>query len=141
MPDHRVERITEAIREELSEMISYELSDPRISAATVTDVQISPDKRHAIVRVGIAQDADKKKTLAALDHASNFMRHELSARLGLFRIPELHFEADVATELGPRMNQILKRIRKGRPRDAAAKPAASKSPSSSPSDPDSHPDR
>ena len=48
MPDHRVERITEAIKEELSEMISYELSDPRISAATVTDVQISPDKRHVI---------------------------------------------------------------------------------------------
>lgn len=117
MTDHRVERITEAIREELSEMISYELSDPRIAAATVTDVQVSPDKRHAIVRVGIEAGGDKKETLAALDHARNYLRHELSERLDLFRIPELHFEADIATEIGPRMDRLLKRVRKGRPRE------------------------
>ena len=116
MTDHRVERITEAIREELSEMVSYELSDPRIGSATVTDVQISPDKRHAFVRIGIAPNADKKETLAALDHARNFLRRELSARLDLYRIPELHFEADVASELGPRMEHLLKRVKKGRPR-------------------------
>jgi ribosome-binding factor A len=117
MTDHRVERITEAIREELSEMISYELSDPRVASATVTDVQISPDKRHAFVRVGIGPGGDKKETLAALDHARNYLRHELSERLDLFRIPELHFEADIATELGPRMDHLLKRVRKGRPRE------------------------
>ena len=115
--DHRVERITEAIREELAEMISYELSDPRLSTAVVTSVQISPDKRHAFVRVGVGEGADTKQTLAALDHARNFLRHELADRLDLFRIPELHFEADVASELGGKMEHLLKRIKKGRPRD------------------------
>ena len=117
MTDHRVERITEAIREELAEIISYELSDPRVASATVTDVQISPDKRHAFVRVGIGPGGDKKEALAALDHARSYLRHELSERLDLFRIPELHFEADIASELGPRMNHLLKRVRKGRPRE------------------------
>jgi len=115
--DHRVERITEAIREELAEMISYEMSDPRLSSAVVTSVQISPDKRHAFVRVGVGQGADAKQTLAALDHARNFLRHELADRLDLFRIPELHFEPDVASELGGKMEHLLKRIKKGRPRD------------------------
>jgi len=117
MTDHRVERITEAIREELAEIIGFELSDPRIGSATVTDVQISPDKRHAFVRVGIGPNTDKKETLAALEHARNFLRHELSERLALYRIPELHFEADIATELGGRMEHLLKRVRKGRPRE------------------------
>ena len=117
MTDHRTERISEALREELSELIGYELSDPRVAGATVTDVQVSPDKRHAFVRVCILQDADKQQTLAALDHARNFLRRELSARLDLFRIPELHFEADVASELGGRMDHLLKRVRKGRPRE------------------------
>jgi len=117
MTDHRVERITEAIREELAEIISYEMSDPRVTAATVTDVQISPDKRHAIVRVAIDPGGDKKLTLAALDHARGFLRRQLSARLDLFRIPELHFEADAASDLGPRMDHLLKRVRKGRPRE------------------------
>ncbi|HMD48141.1 MAG TPA: 30S ribosome-binding factor RbfA [Bryobacteraceae bacterium] len=117
MTDHRTERITEAIREELTEIIGYELSDPRIGSATVTDVQISPDKRHALVRIGVGPNTDKKETLAALDHARNFLRRELSARLDIFRIPELHFEADIAAELGPRMEQLLKRVRRGRPRE------------------------
>lgn len=115
--DHRVERITEAIREELSEMIGYELDDPRVGSPTVTDVQITPDKRHAYVRVRIPDDGDPKVTLAALDHASGFLKGELATRLGLFRVPELHFEADVATALGGKMENILKRIKKGRPRE------------------------
>ncbi len=117
MTDHRTERISQAIHEELAEIIGYEMSDPRIGFATVTDVQISPDKRHAFVRVGIDPQVDKKETLAALEHARSFLRRQLSARLDLFRIPELHFEADVASELGPRMEHILKRVKKGRPRE------------------------
>jgi len=115
--DHRVERITEAIREELSEIIQYELSDPRLVSAVVTDVQVTPDKRHAFVRVAVAADADIKQALAALEHASNFLRHELSTRLELFRVPELHFESDIATALGSKMDNLLKRIKKGRPRE------------------------
>lgn len=115
--DHRVERISEALREELAELIAYELSDPRIGSATVTDVHVSPDKRHAFVRVGIGPDTDAGETLAALGHASNFLRRELATRLELFRVPELHFEADVSTALGGRMDHLLKRIQKGRPRE------------------------
>lgn len=115
--DHRVERISEALREELAELIAYELSDPRIGSATVTDVHISPDKRHAFVRVGVGSDADVDQTLTALGHAGNFLRRELARRLDLFRVPELHFEADVSAELGGRMEHLLKRVKKGRPRE------------------------
>lgn len=114
---HRTERIAEALREELSELISYELSDPRIGSATVTDVEVSPDKRHAFVRVRLEEGCNSQAAIAALEHASHFLRHELASRLELFRVPELHFQADIATELGGRMDQLLKRIKKGRPRE------------------------
>jgi len=117
MTDHRNERISEALREELGELISYELTDPRVALATVTDVQVTPDKRHAFVRVGLPPDADKQETLAALEHARNFLRREVAFRLGLFRVPELHFETDVATDLGGRMEYLLKRVKKGRPKE------------------------
>jgi len=115
--DHRIERITEAIREELAEMIGYELADPRLGSAIVTDVHISPDKRHAMVRVHVAEGADQKETLQALDHARSYLRRELANRLDVYRIPELHFEADSSGELGQKLDHLLKRIRKGRPRD------------------------
>ena len=114
---HRTERISEALREELTELIGYELSDPRINSATVTSVEVSPDKRHAVIRIGIPEGADAQAALAGLEHARPFLRHQLAERLDLFRIPELHFETDVASQIGPRMDQILKRIKKGRPRD------------------------
>ena len=115
--DHRVERISEAIREELSEMIGYELSDPRVGSAIVTEVQISPDKHHAFVRVRVSADSDSKETMAALEHARTYLRRELAKRLEVYRIPELHFEADITSELGSKMEHLLKRIKKGRPRD------------------------
>ena len=114
---HRTERISEALREELTELIGYELSDPRVSAATVTGLDISPDKRHALVRIRVEEGADAERTLAALEHAAPFLRREVSRRLELFRVPELHFEADIATELGGRVDHLLKRVKKGRPRD------------------------
>jgi len=114
---HRSERLSEALREELAELISYELSDPRVAPATVTSLDVSPDKRHALVRVRVEQGADSKQTIAALQHAAPFLRHEVARRLELFRIPELHFEPDIASDLAPRVDQLLKRIKKGRPRD------------------------
>jgi ribosome-binding factor A len=114
---HRTERISEALREELTELIGYELSDPRISSATVTGIEVSPDKRHALVTIGVSDGSDAQQAIAALDHAAPFLRHQLAVRLQLFRIPELHFETDVATELGGRMDNLLKRIKKGRPRE------------------------
>src|SRR5277367_1978854 len=117
MPQHRTQRISEALREELTEMIGYELSDPRVASATVTGIEVSPDKRHALVRVRVDQDADAQQAITALEHAATFLRREVARRLALFRVPELHFQADIATELGGRMDQILKRIKKGRPRE------------------------
>ena len=114
---HRTERISEALREELTELIGYELSDPRVASATVTSLDISPDKRHALVRVRVDEGVDAEQALAALQHAAPFLRREVSRRLELFRVPELHFEADIATELGGRVDHLLKRIKKGRPRE------------------------
>ena len=118
MDTHRAERISEALREELNELIAYELSDPRIGEAVVTEVLVSPDKKHAQVRLHLAnQSSGSKETIAALEGARRFLRQQLAERLNIFRIPELHFEADVTSGLSGRMDHLLKRVRRGRPRD------------------------
>jgi ribosome-binding factor A len=114
---HRHERVAEHLREELEEMIGYELSDPRVGTATVAEVLVSPDFRHAHVRLVLEGPAQEQAdTLAAVNHAKQFLRHELTERLHLFRTPELHFEAALPGELGAKAAQILKRIRRGRPK-------------------------
>jgi len=114
---HRNERVSESIREELEELIGYEMSDPRVGQATVTEVHVSPDLRHAHVRLALAGTPEEQSaTLQALLHAKQFLRHQLAERLQLFHTPDLHFEATLPAALGSKVPQILKRIRRGRPR-------------------------
>lgn len=115
--DHRTLRISEAIREEVAELIGYEMSDPRVASVVVTDVHISPDKRRAVIRVGVGPDGEPKSALAALEGAKAFLKNELGARLSMYRIPDLYFEEDTTAMLGDRLQHLLKRIKKGRPRD------------------------
>src|SRR5579871_3801314 len=95
MDEHRVQRVSEAVREELSEIIGFEMSDPRLAAVDVTEVHVSPDSRHAHITVEVSGDErEHAEALAALDHARHYLRNELARRLNLRRIPELHFAAD-----------------------------------------------
>lgn len=117
MDPHRTERVSEIIREELEELIGYEMSDPRIGSASVVEVHLSPDFRHALVTLLLSGTAaEQNATLEALSHAKQFLRHQLTDRIQLFRTPELHFEAALPANLSARAPQILKRIKRGRPR-------------------------
>jgi ribosome-binding factor A len=114
---YRKDRVSENIREELTEMISYEMADPRVGGATVTQVHISPDLRHAHVCLALTGSPEERAaTVEALNHAKAFLRHQLGERLQIFRMPELHFEADLPGDLGAKAEQILKRIKRGRPK-------------------------
>lgn len=121
MDTHRVERVSEALREELGELIAYELSDPRIGdATTVTEVLVSPDMRHAQIRLHLSEKPrEQEDTIRALEGARHFLRRQLAERLNLFRVPELHFESDVSGKESARLEQLMRRIRRGRPRDQA----------------------
>jgi ribosome-binding factor A len=133
MERHRSERLSEAIREELEEIISYELSDPRIDAQGVSEVLISPDARHAHVRVVLTGDPQSQQdTIEALNHARNYLKSELGRRLDVFRIPDLHFEAAIAADLGGRINHLLKRVKKGRPKEERNPTHTSEPPGNSP---------
>jgi ribosome-binding factor A len=124
MDPRRSERVSETIREELDELLAWEMSDPRIQVSGVAEVLISPDARIAQVRVITEGGPDEQKeTLAALNHARAYIKRELSTRVDLFRIPELRFEAAVAAELAPKVSRLLKRVRRGRPRPDAEAPA------------------
>lgn len=96
MDVHRSQRVSEAIREELSEIIGYEMEDPRITGVDVIEVFVAPDLRHARVRLHLeGDDRSQTECLAAIEGARHYLRRELATRLRLYRMPELHFEPDV----------------------------------------------
>jgi ribosome-binding factor A len=118
MVPRRIERISEAIREELDELISYEMADPRIREASVVEVLISPDGRLARVRLHMTgNEAEQQQMLSALEHARSWLRAQLAERLELYRVPDLRFEAALSAQLSAKAPALLRRIRRGRAKE------------------------
>jgi ribosome-binding factor A len=108
------------MREELEELINYEMTDPRIGPCSVVEVKLSPDLRQAHVLMALGgTPVEQGNTLAAVNHANQFLKHQLTERLQLYRTPELHFESALPGVLGAKSSQVLRRIRRGRPKSSA----------------------
>lgn len=116
MDEHRSQRVSEAVKAELSELIGFEMEDPRLRSVSVTTAEVSTDMRHAHVKVTIS-DEKVKAAMAGLEHAKNFLRHELAARLNLRRIPELHFSTDNYPDVESRIEFLLRRAKKSRAKE------------------------
>jgi ribosome-binding factor A len=116
MEDHRAQRVSEAVKEELAELIGFEMEDPRLASVNVTSAEVSSDMRTAHVKV-VVEAGLEKKAMAALDHAKGFLKHELAARLNLRRVPDLYFSTDTHPDAESRIDFLLRRAKKSRARD------------------------
>jgi ribosome-binding factor A len=93
-------------------MISAELKDPRIGFATVTGVEMSGDFHHARVHVSVLGSADtQQESLEGLTSATGYVRHELSHRLRLRRVPELTFVLDHAAEENEKLETLFQKLK------------------------------
>ncbi len=104
----RPERFAEALREEIAEVVGFELDDPRVVSATVTEVVVANDLRDAKVYVFIqGTDAEINEALKTLRHASTFVRQQVAMNLDVRHAPHLHFVRDTAEENASRVSTIL----------------------------------
>jgi len=116
MSYQRIDRISEEVKRELSDIIRNSVKDPRISPMfSVVKVETTRDLRHAKVYVSILGAAeDKENTIEGLKRASGFIRKELGNRLDIRYIPELHFVLDSSIEYSIEISKKLEELRQGR---------------------------
>src|SRR6266851_1985369 len=109
---HRVDKVAAQLREELSEILSQRVRDPRVGMMTVVDVDVSPDLRTARVRVStLGSDAERRQAMEALEHARGFVRRQLALRLrSLRRVPELRFVDDRNIEYAVHIGQVIQEL-------------------------------
>ena len=89
-------RINEAVRQELSMLISREVKDPRVDMmATVTRAIVATDLKTCKVYISVYGDeAKKEETMAGLKSSEGFLRRMLAKNLNLRNTPELFFILD-----------------------------------------------
>lgn len=106
----RTDRVADLLRTEISEVIRLEVADPLVRLATASEVDVSPDLRHAVVRISVLDDDDdaRRETLAGLRRAGGFIRGRLARRLRkMKRLPELTFELDRGAEYSDTIERLL----------------------------------
>ncbi len=104
----RQQRIAERIREEVSEMLLGQLTDPRVAGITVTDVTVDRELAYATIFVSSFDGSDRKEDiLDGLESARGFIRYQLTRRIDLRSFPQLRFKWDFTPERAERMDKLM----------------------------------
>ena len=103
----RPARVAERIRRELALLVAREVADPRVGDVTISDVDLSPDMRHARVLVTPGRETDGDASVSALNHAAGFLRSRLGRQVRMRRLPRLEFEHDRTLERALRIDALI----------------------------------
>lgn len=103
----RSDRVAGQLRRELGALIQSEIKDPAVGFVTVSDVEVSPDLRHARVFVTVYETAEAKASIRALNRAAGFLRGRLARILQSRTVPELKFHHDDSVDRAERIERLL----------------------------------
>ncbi|MBM3580994.1 MAG: 30S ribosome-binding factor RbfA [Alphaproteobacteria bacterium] len=114
-PSPRQLRVGEAIRHALAHALERgEVHDPGLGgySATVTEVRVSPDLRHAtayVVPSGMRDKGapDMRAVVAALNRAAPFLRHRVAEAVRTKFAPEIIFRPDDSFDEAERIGRLF----------------------------------
>lgn len=103
-------RVQDQLREEVSRILFRDIKDPGIGFVTVMEVKLTEDLKIAKVFCSIYGDeAEKAKSMAALNRSKGYIKFLLGQRIRLKYIPEINFVLDDTFEKAARIEEILKK--------------------------------
>lgn len=115
----RLQRIADRIREELSEMVVRNISDPRLDGISITGAKVDRELTYADIYVSAVEGHERApEILAGLQHASGFLRHKLAERIELRVFPRLRFHWDPTPERADHIERLLAELRESPPAPA-----------------------
>jgi len=108
----RTRRISEEIKKVVSNLLLFELKDPRISRMTsVTSVDTTNDLRYTNIYISVYDPkADIDQTIEGLNKAKGFIRKEIGKAIDLRYTPEPIFIKDQSIEKGVYLTNLIKKV-------------------------------
>lgn len=123
----RLTRIADRIREDLSEIVLMEVSDPRLLGISITGVKVDRELTFADIFVSaIEGQARAPEVMEGLASANGFLRRQLASRIELRVFPRLRFHWDPTPERADHIERILAQLRSERPAEPIEQPAEPK---------------
>ena len=119
----RLQRISDRIRNELSEMLIQQVQDPRLTGISVTDVKVDRELAYADIYVSAVEGHERsREVIEGLHSASGFLRHALSERVDLRVFPRLRFHWDPTPERADHIERVLATLRSEEQQTPAQEP-------------------
>ena len=104
----RANRVAQRVKEELSTMMLFDLSDPRLEGVFITDVKVDRELAYANIFVSALEGAERsEEILEGFQSASGFIRRQLARSLDLRSFPHLRFNWDPVPENADRIDKLI----------------------------------
>jgi|SRR3972149_6682532 ribosome-binding factor A len=103
----RADRIGRRIQEELSELLIFSVTDPRLQGVYLTDVKVDSELSFASVFVSALDSERKDEILEGFNSAAGFLRSRLAQRIDLRTVPQLRFNWDPTPENAERIERLI----------------------------------
>lgn len=107
----RKHRVADQLKREIGILITQQIKDPRVQLAAITDVDVSPDLKHAKVHVStfdVTASADRtQEVVDGLRAARGYLKRELGKRLHIRSMPDLRFVADTTERDAQHLKQVI----------------------------------
>ncbi len=104
--NHRPERVSKLIREELSKIMARELEFPN-ALVTLTEVEVNKKMEIAKIGVSVIPSSKTDEALAILEHAAGDLQFRLNRTLNIKPMPRIHFAPDYGPENAARIEKKL----------------------------------
>ena len=105
----RVERIKTIIGKNISDIIQFELRNPKIGFCTVKEVWVSVDFSYARVYVTFLGTKYPHQNLEELNKCRGFVRSSLAKKIDIRKTPNIEFLLDETDEKASKIDEILKK--------------------------------
>mgnify|MGYP001256214810 CR=1 FL=1 len=112
--NRRMQKVSSLLKKELSLILNNDLGEEIISDnfISISKIEISPDLHYCKIYItGSVGDEQKVKIVDSLNNSKSFIRHKLTQRIQMRRIPEVTFKIDRALEKGLSVLKLLDKLR------------------------------
>ena len=108
----RAQRISQRIKEDLSALLLFEVSDPRLSGVNITYVKVDRELSFASVFVSALEGSEREaEIIEGLTHAAGFLRRKLAQSIDIRSFPQLRFNWDPIPENADRLDKIFSSLK------------------------------
>lgn len=109
---YREQKIAEAIKSAVGEIILEDLADPNLGFVSITAIKLANDYKQATLYfTAFGEKADLQIILSHLNHAKNFIKQRLKYKVKLRYLPELTFEIDHLIETERKIGTMLDQLK------------------------------